>query len=113
MFIPNNTGFLTPLERRDMYGDVRLGTPVQVPCGVVHLNKKVQPTTVRSDSSGSRGAAEEFVSVSKILFPANLQIATGMKFEIAGFALRVTLVEPRYAVAGRLDHYEVDLEQWT
>lgn len=113
MFIPNNRGTLTPTDGTNLYGDERFGQAVVVPCGVVHLNKIIQQTTVRQDSSASHGSAEEFVSTSKILFPASVNVKTGWKFEIAGIALRVMSVEPRFNVRGALDHYEADLQSWT
>ena len=113
MFIPNNYGKLTPTTGTSLYGDERFGRTVKVPCGIVHLNKQVQKTTVRSDSSGSTGSADEFVSSSRILFPASVQIKTGWKFEIGGITLRIVSVEPRFNVRGALDHFEADLQAWT
>lgn len=113
MFIPNTYGTLTPTTGTNVYGDERFGKAVRVPCGVIHLNKQVQKTTVRSDSSGSTGSAEEFVSTSRILFPASVAIQTGWKFEIHGMTLKITSVEPRLNVRGAIDHYEADLQSWT
>lgn len=112
MFIPNNHGTLTPHLGTNLYGDERFGQAVVVSCGVVHLNKQITRTTVRTDSSGSHGAAEEFTSRSKILFPAHVRVGTGWKFEMDGYTLRVMTVEPRYNVRGALDHWEADLTAW-
>lgn len=113
MFIPNNKGQLQAFSGYNSTAEPQFAPAKSVLCGVVHLNKIVQKSTVRADSSGSRGSADEFVSISKILFPASVSIATGYKFRIAGLTLKATTVEPRYSVYGVIDHYEVDFEQWT
>lgn len=113
MFIPNNRGTLTPTIGQDVYGDERFGQAIVVACGVVHLNKVIQQTTVRTDSSGSQGSADEYVSQSKILFPPNVTIQAGWRFELAGIALRIMSVEPRFNIRGAIDHYEADLQAWT
>lgn len=113
MFIANNKGQLQAFSGFNSNAEPQFGPAKTVACGVVHLNKQVQKSTVRADSSGSRGAADEFVSTTKILFPKTVSIATGYRFRIAGFTLKAIAVEPRYSVHGKLDHYEVDFEQWT
>lgn len=113
MFIANNKGQLQAFSGYNSAAEPQFGPVKTVSCGVVHLNKKVQKSSVRADSSGTRGAADEFVSVTKILFPSSVSIANGYKFRIAGFTLKAMTVEPRYSVHGNLDHYEVDFEQWT
>lgn len=110
MFRPNTKALLRRAGGRNVYGEQQVDAGQVVPCAVVHLNKKVQKTPVRADSSASRGNAEEFVSVSKILFPAKVQLAIGDVLEIHGVRLRATAVEPRLDVPGRLDHFEVDFE---
>lgn len=108
MFLPNNKGFLSRKNGTNAYGETSWSDPVEVECGVVHLNKKMDKTTVRTDSSATRGHAEEFLSDSKILFPAYVQIGLDDRFEIHGIVMVATSVEKRYAVTGDLDHYEVD-----
>jgi DNA-binding transcriptional regulator/RsmH inhibitor MraZ len=83
-----------------------------VPCAIVHSTRANLKTPVRADSSASRGAAEEKVAVSKILFPKTVAIDTNDKFEIDGKILRVTGIEERKNVLGQLDHFEVDFEMF-
>lgn len=110
MFIPNTTGMLSRANGRDVYGQFQWSAPAQVRCAVVHLNKLIQKTSVRTDSSASRGNAEETIATAKILFPTSVAIGAEDKFEIQGFKMRVTAIEPRRSVLGKHDHNEVDFE---
>ncbi len=69
--------------------------------------RPAEPTSVRSDSSASRGNAQELVMTNaKILFPAHVRIAIGDRFEIQSYDLGLVGREPRISVAGELDHLE-------
>lgn len=79
---------------------------------VVHLNLMSQDSSVRADSSASRGAADELVSEAKFLFTKMADIAIDDLVEIDGIKVEVSAVMPRYNVRGKLDHYEVDGRIW-
>lgn len=113
MFIPNNKGQLSRNLGFNAYGEPSFGPAKTVACGVVHLSMVDQKTSVRTDSSASRGNADEVVFKAKILFPAGTAIFDGDRFVINGQKLRVKAIEPRYAVPGNLDHLEVDFDRWT
>lgn len=114
MFISNNTGVL---ERHDgtydAYGQPKYATGVSVRCGVVRLIKENVDTSVRTDSSATRGNAEEEVMRNaKILFPASVAPKRGDKFTIYGITMKIISLEPRIRVTGALDHYECTLENF-
>lgn len=110
MFRPNQYGMLSRRLGANIYGERTWSAPVRVPCGIVDNAKSVVKTPVRSDSSASRGAAEEQVAVVKILFPAKVLIAQDDKFEINDLKLRASAVQLRFSVTGALDHREVDFD---
>ena len=112
MFIPNTTGVLARKSGKDMYAQDSYADPVTVQCAVVRLSTKIKATPVRADYSATRGNAEEEVSVSKILFPASVEISDEDKFTISGIDLRVTQVQERRDVVGNIDHFEVDFGLW-
>ena len=97
----------------NVYGEASWGAQAKILCSVVHLMKKAQPTSVRTDSSASRGNADETVSQTKLLVDARETVAIGDKVRLFGFTLVISGLEPRYDIYGALDHYEVDLEQWS
>jgi hypothetical protein len=111
MFEPNLTGKLRTLTGRDVHARPTFAAERDCPFAPINLAYGAQPTTVRADSSASRGAAEEIVAVrSKILVPSYVSIAIGDRFTFSGVNFEVKTMHPRHSVAGSLDHFEVDLE---
>ena len=114
MFRPNMIAMISTPTGPNLFGESEYGTPEKALCGVVRLVNKRDKTTVRADSSASRGNSDERTFDAKILFSPNREIFIGDKVQISGFTLRVMNCHPRYAVntTGNVDHYEVDLETW-
>ena len=109
MFLPNTYGVLFSKTGRNRHGEPVFAEGKPVECAVVRLSRVQQPTSVRADSSASRGNASELaMSAAKILFPVSVTVAIGDRFKIASYDLVVTAREPRLSVTGDLDHYECD-----
>lgn len=110
MFRPNRTGKLYSWTGRDKHAREIFDEPKTIPLAIVKLKPLIHATTVRADSSASRGTADEIRVNGKILVPPHVSIKIDDRIELDGEIYRVLIVEPRYAViGGRLDHYEVDL----
>lgn len=107
MFIPNTKAQLRRRGPRDVFGKEIFATPVEIPCAVVQLKEGVMESSVRADSSASRGAAEELMVQSKILIPNNVTVKKGDVLEIYGIFIEVMSSHPRINVLGDLDHYEL------
>jgi hypothetical protein len=82
-------------------------------CAIVTLITRQQITSVRADSSGSRGAADEQVATSRFLFTKNTAVDLDDLIEVAGIKLRVSGKFPRHALTGRLDHFEIEAVIWS
>lgn len=93
----------------DLYGQPSYGASSEAMCAVVKLDVSAMKTSVRTDSSASRGNAEERVSVGRLLFPATQQIAIGDLVNLMGYTVEIMSVQPRLTVFGALDHFEADL----
>lgn len=110
MFQPNTR---CELRRRsattDRRGEYTYSAPVSVPCAVVKLDLATQKTSVRADSSGSRGKAMEEGGNAVLLFPTYVAIAEADIVEVDGEVIEVIGIFPRRDVLGRLDHKEVHL----
>lgn len=112
-FIPNNTGTLRRSRGTNIYGEHNdLGPPELVPCGIVKLLGSYEKTSVRADSTASRGTAVEEVILSKILFLPSQAPRIDDQFEVAGLVLKCVGVHPRYSILGKLDHHECDFDRW-
>lgn len=87
-------------------------SPVASKCSVVKMVVTSVKTSVRADSSASRGRAQEDVSDYILLFPANVEIDIGDRVNVMGRTLRAESVQTRFTITGRIDHYEVGLNEW-
>lgn len=96
----------------DVYGRVQMGQRVRTKCNIVQIVNMREKSSVRADSSASRGRAHEFVNASKLLFQKHIAITLNDIVEILDMKLQVKSVFPRHDVHGKLDHYEVELAVW-
>lgn len=110
MFIPNTTCTLRRLTGTDVFGKPVYDSPKTVPCGIVRLEEASKRTSIRTDSSASRGNAMEETTISRILFPANVRVKQGDSIIFGDFSLLVMSVWPRVSIAGKIDHWQADLK---
>lgn len=111
MFRPNLIGRISnavgyDVHARPLYSDER-----DCPFAPVNLAVGSQKTSVRADSSASRGTADEIaVMRGKILVPAYVEIEIGDRFAFAGAVYRIEMKHVRMSVTGQIDHFECDVE---
>lgn len=86
-----------------------LNCPKAAPVRLVFEN---QHTTVRTDSAGSRGHADETVADVILLFKPSVEVKMDYQLLVLGQKLRVVKVHPRYTVRGVFDHLEVHCDIW-
>jgi hypothetical protein len=111
MFLPNGSCTLRRKAGRDKFGQAKLSDPVTISYAPVDMNMTVEKTSVRSDSSATRGQAEQLVSANaKILVPAKTVVGAGDQLEIDGENYRVSGRHARKNVFGNVDHIELLLE---
>ena len=111
MFKPNVTGSIRKRLSRDVHGRAAYGPSLVCPFGIVNLQIATQKTSVRADSSASRGSADEITAIrGKILIPAYMSVTIGDRFEFQGQGYEIAGFHQRRSVLGYLDHFECDLE---
>ena len=111
MFEPNALGELRTRLGRDIHGRATYGPLRGCPFAAVNLAIGSQRTTVRADSSASRGATDETVAMrAKILVPTYVTLAVGDLFLFDQMTFDISAVHPRRGVSGLVDHYEIDME---
>jgi hypothetical protein len=112
MFIPNSTCLLRrKLPGYDKYGQATYGDKETIPFALVRFDTKTEDSTVRADSSATRGNIKEFHASGRILVPVEVLPNWGDILIIHNVVFRVKEVEPRHNVLGVLDHYEIDFEK--
>lgn len=111
MHRPNLTAILTPYTGvSDVYGKKQYLNPRKIRCSIIRLEQGTEKSSVRADSSGSRGYAREQMTEARLLVPYSEKIKEGDKLEVLGFKLTVQSVWPRITVRGVPDHWQVDCE---
>ncbi|WP_323016474.1 hypothetical protein [Castellaniella sp.] len=100
LLVSKNIGF-------DLYANPMYGKPAHSRCAILKLEKTSKDTTVRADSSATRGHAQEVLSDAWLLVPHNMQVGLGDKLELKGFTLKVTGFRARFGAFGDHDHNEV------
>lgn len=96
----------------NIYGEATYGPPQHgEKCAPVRLRFMAANTTVRTDSAGTRGHAEEEVAQVRILVLPTSKIRIDDKLHILDTPVRVIGREPRFSVSGKLDHYELLCDQ--
>lgn len=102
---------VAPTVGFDKFGQEQLGNAVSTKCTIISLSLKTGPTSVRTDSSASRGSSQEKTSEARILLAPGLA-SMNAKVEVSGRSLRIMAIDPRYTMGGTHDHDEVDLVVW-
>src|SRR5688500_397345 len=109
MFIPNVPCKIQRRTGTSVYGKAQFGPAEPAMCGVVRLEEMSEQTSVRADSSASRGSAMEDKILSRILLPGHVHLKQGDLVMVSGFTMVVQSVWPRFAIDGRQDHWQLDL----
>lgn len=111
MFQPNLTGRIFSLEGRDVHGRETWGAARDCPFAIVNMDIAAMKTSVRADSSASRGSADQTIAErARILVPAVITPVIGDLFEFDGEIFVIAAVHSRRTTFGRTDHHECDLE---
>lgn len=92
----------------DLYGAELTSTKKRELCGVIELFKSAVFSTVRTDSSASRGAAHENRAVAKLLLSAKTTAEIGDVILIHSYRLKVASKSPQFTSVGKLQHYLIE-----
>lgn len=98
----------------DESGKETLSRKVFTYCQPVHYRIEEKPSSVRADSSASRGRAAQETATVRLLFLPKDKLAIDMFVQLVerpDERFRVVEVYPRFDVFGQLDHYQVDCER--
>lgn len=111
MFEPNLVGKLSRLTGRDVHSRPSFSEPVDCPFGIVNMQLSAQKTSVRADSSASRGSTDEIAAErARILIASFIAVGIGDRFQFDGLTYHITSRHVRRSVMGAVDHFECDME---
>lgn len=113
MFSPNQSCRIRLTSgKSDVRGQPIPGRIIAERCAVVKLLVTNEKSSVRADSSASRGNAQEMEATSIILLSIMTQANIDDIILIAGVELRIKGRHPRFDVTGALDHFEMHAILW-
>jgi hypothetical protein len=113
MFIPNQTCHIRRKSTQiNLYGEYTYGAKETIHFALVRFDNKQEDSTVRADSSATRGNIKEFHASGRILVAKNHNPLSGDLVIINKTVFEIKEVEPRYNVLGKLDHWECDLKKY-
>jgi hypothetical protein len=114
MFRPNQSCTIKVSSgKTDVYGQPLPATSYPERCAVVKLDIKSVKSSIRADSSASRGNAREVESDAVILLSKNTRANIDDIILVAGNTLRIMSKFPRFSVSGVLDHHEITATIWS
>lgn len=114
MFRPNQTCRIQLASgKSDVHGQALPARFVSERCSIVKLVISNEKSSVRADSSASRGNAMEFEAASVILLPAATQAKIDDIIAVTGVKLRIMALHQRFDATGRHDHTEVHATFWS
>lgn len=107
MFRPNLNCVVRQKSGYDIYGMPTHGIRKKERCAIVKKVLRNDKTSVRADSSASRGNARELEADVLVLVDPNTTAEIDALLDVAGDRLRVMSKHGRYSIGGKLDHYEL------
>ncbi|MCL2874773.1 MAG: hypothetical protein FWF12_00465 [Betaproteobacteria bacterium] len=96
----------------DVYGVPIAGPQVVERCAIIRLNIKNEKSSVRADTSASRGNARELVADTMFLLTKNTVAAIDDLLIFGDQKYWIVSKFPRHDLQGKLDHYEVTCSIW-
>lgn len=116
---PRNTCWIT--SRTDDYD--RTGRAImsisrrRTKCAIVELYDESDKTTVRADSSASRGRADERLADARLLLKPNEDVKLGDVIEVEirnapNLKIEVVRIFRRADIAGRIHHIDIEGVKW-
>lgn len=113
MLRPNQKCIIVKRNGNDIYGKPKPGLRLPERCAVVKDILVDVKSSIRTDSSASRGNAHEFQHEGIILLTAGTQALQHDIIELRGRQMEIMSMHRRYDVTGRLDHHECTTQIWT
>lgn len=111
-FRPSQKATLRRSIGYDELGKHAFASPKVIRLSVIRLESDVNPTSIRTDKSGTKSRAEEKLHVGRVMIAANEVFKVGDQLDLHDIRWEIDSIHPRFDINGRLHHYQVDLQAW-
>lgn len=112
LFIPNQRCVIVKMGDMDVYGQKHVVSRITEECAILRSKSISTKSSVRADSSASRGNARELTADYWMILMPNTQAEIGDLIEFGGLRLKIVFMHPRYSIRGEHDHTEVGCDIW-
>jgi hypothetical protein len=109
ILFPNVPATLHRQRGYDLQGKAVWAVSGRIKVAIVRLRNKLERSSVRADSSASRGRSDETRADGVILVPPEVEIGLQDRLTIMGAFYEITSVFPRFGLGGELGHNQVEL----
>lgn len=113
LFRPKNRCVILKNEGTNVYGLPKPGQRLNERCSIVKFIVNNEKSSVRADSSASRGNAQELEADGVFLLPTTTKADVDDLIEIGEHRMRVKGRHGRFNTAGQLHHYEIHCTYWS
>lgn len=113
MLMPNQVCYLIKSAGNDVYGQPKPGVRSKERCSIVKMPTVDVKSSIRADSSASRGTAHELQTNGTVLLTSVTKALMHDILEIRGQQMKIIGVQPRWDATGALDHIEVTVSIWS
>ncbi|MDE9494519.1 hypothetical protein KKJ09_13215 [Xenorhabdus bovienii] len=96
----------------DIYGQASLQFAGKSPIGIVRFVQAYDKTSVRADSSASRGKADIALFDAVLIFPKSSKLQIDDVLLVEGVKLEVKSIHNRFGLRCKEGHFEVGANLW-
>lgn len=112
LFRPNTTCVLIKNSGYNMYGEPIREERITEKCALLNAGLSMKKSSVRADSSASRGNALETTADYWLILMPDTKAELDDLIEIHGVQVKINQLIPRYSLRGQHDHTEALCSMW-
>lgn len=112
LFVPNQRCVIVKMSAMDIYGQKHVERRINENCAILKSKKNSTKSSVRADSSASRGNAQEITADYWLILEKNTQAEIDDLIEFRGLRLKIIGLHPRFSIRGDHDHTEATCKIW-
>ena len=113
MFRPNQFCYIKAQNGYDKFGMTAFGRRKRERCAIVKCVLATGKSSVRADSSGSRGNAREVIADLIILLEPKTSATHDAIIEFQDDLFVIKSMHKRFDIRGKIDHFEVECTFWS
>lgn len=112
LFNPNQRCVIVKMGKMDIYGQRHIDKRISEKCAILQSKKSTTKSSVRADSSASRGNAQEITADYSFVLERTTVAEINDLIEFNSLRLKIVGLHPRFSIRGEHDHTEALCTIW-